>query len=302
MINRYRRSSGVLSRCVSIVLLAFGLVGAEDPIDRQAEQTKQPQESQGQAPEIATSAAPAITASDSESGRAESEQQTDAFGRLFEYLGADGPAQYLMALAAFGALGVSIWAVWILKDTLRATMLAVRASRHGTQQTIKVVQENAQRELRAYLAVKPIFVNGIAAGQRPVIIYEVKNTGSTPAYKMKHAAKLIFGKYPLYTLNILSDEGEDAPVTVFPGETHQGQTQPQQTISAEQVSQVLTGNEYRLFLVGHATYVDAFKNTQTTEFCCVLGGQRLKYSILNPKQDGWSDAFFEFAPFHNEST
>jgi hypothetical protein len=68
-----------------------------------------------------------------------------------------------------------------------------------------------------------------------------------------------------------------------------------------QITQI-TGSEYRLYLIGSVTYEDAFGEPRLTEFACILGGERLKYSMLHPNPDGWADAYFEFAPFHNHAT
>jgi len=215
----------------------------------------------------------------------------------------DTAAQWVMALAAVGALIVSIWAVIILQQTLKMTVRAIAAGRLSTRQTIKTVQENAQRELRAYVSVRPVAIKGLVAGEYPVVLYEMTNTGSTPAYKLKSAASIALMKYPATSLTVTMDPASQPhQVTVFPGQSHQAETNRKHTINQDQIYSMLRGDEYRLYVIGLVTYEDAFGKKRETEFCCIVGGDRLTKSLEGRKPDGWADLLFEFAPFHNAST
>jgi hypothetical protein len=77
-----------------------------------------------------------------------------------------------------------------------------------------------QQELRAYISVRPVSIKGFAPDHGPVVLYKMTNTGSTPAYKVLHAASLFLMKYPAMKIGGMNFEGVRAPVTIFPQETH----------------------------------------------------------------------------------
>jgi acyl-coenzyme A synthetase/AMP-(fatty) acid ligase len=181
----------------------------------------------------------------------------------------DGPLAALIAaifivVAAISMTAASFPAYWTALFTLVLTI--------STSGLWFETRRQAQRELRAYVSVKPIAIKGFAAGERPVIMYEMTNTGRTPAYDLSSAGQLFLMEYPATRIGNVNVEGTRREVTLFPGQSHQAQTQPIHTINEGQVAAVLKGEEYRLYVIGFVTYVDAFKRLQKTEFSCVIGG------------------------------
>ncbi|MGB7433402.1 MAG: hypothetical protein WA921_13130, partial [Ahrensia sp.] len=64
----------------------------------------------------------------------------------------DSFAQYAMAVFAFAATGISVWAVWLLKNTLEATREAVRAADDAVTETRRI----GEAQVRAYFREKGI--------------------------------------------------------------------------------------------------------------------------------------------------
>ncbi len=77
----------------------------------------------------------------------------DYIGRQFSGQG-DTLAQWLMALFSAFATGISIWAVFLLKDTLAATRRANALSLRNAQAAetaVEITREASENELRAYV-------------------------------------------------------------------------------------------------------------------------------------------------------
>ena len=88
----------------------------------------------------------------------------------------DGWAQWAMALTGLGALLVSIWAVRLLKATLKETRDAVRAA----DDAVGVTREIGEAQTRAYLSLEEVKA---LVDERDGINFAVtiRNLGNTPA-------------------------------------------------------------------------------------------------------------------------
>lgn len=91
----------------------------------------------------------------------------------------DGWAQWAMALTGLGALLVSVWAVRLLKATLKETREAVRAA----DDAVTVTQKIGTEQLRAYLAVKTAHI--VFDDDINVARITLRNFGQTPAYNVR---------------------------------------------------------------------------------------------------------------------
>mgnify|MGYP005862363751 CR=1 FL=1 len=89
----------------------------------------------------------------------------------------DGWAQWAMALTGLGALLVSIWAVRLLKATLKETRDAVRAA----DAAVGVTREIGEAQARAYLSIQDIEVSGLTGQSSALVKFKIRNTGMTPA-------------------------------------------------------------------------------------------------------------------------
>lgn len=91
----------------------------------------------------------------------------------------DGWAQWAMAILSLFALGVSAWAVWLLRDTLKATREAVRAA----DDAVDVTREMGQRQIRAYISIVYCKVQRHPDKGIATITITFANRGQTPAFK-----------------------------------------------------------------------------------------------------------------------
>ncbi|RWP19276.1 MAG: hypothetical protein EOR00_09215 [Mesorhizobium sp.] len=92
----------------------------------------------------------------------------------------DTYAQWIAGIAAIASVGVSFWAVRLVRDTLRANTEAVSQARAANQ----IAQETAERQLRAY--VLPANCNmEFADNGEPIAHVRIQNFGQTPAFDVK---------------------------------------------------------------------------------------------------------------------
>lgn len=110
-------------------------------------------------------------------------------------------AQWIMALFGILALFVSVWAVFLLKMTLKSTRDAVEEAKNGTQAanaSVSIAQKIGEAQVRAYMGLK----NGgvldgfdLEYGKTPSGYIVFTNYGSTPAYNVSSAGFLMTGIY-----------------------------------------------------------------------------------------------------------
>ncbi len=101
----------------------------------------------------------------------------------------DSYAQWLMAILSVLATGTSIWAVYLLKESLRETRNAVKSA----DDAVAVTREMGEAQVRPYLS----FANATyeITPKFFVIKLQVKNVGQTPAFDLLGKAKLWFTIY-----------------------------------------------------------------------------------------------------------
>ena len=112
-------------------------------------------------------------------------------------------AQWIMAFFGVVATGVSVWAVILLKRTLkesrRATETALRAA-EAAEQTVEVTRDIGQRQIRAYMVANTadmVWVQGFDESETTILNYGIritwKNCGDTPARRCRcHASVKVF--------------------------------------------------------------------------------------------------------------
>lgn len=104
----------------------------------------------------------------------------------------DTYAQWIAAIAALGSIVVSIWAVWLVRSTLRETQKATQltgdavvAATNSNTTAIDALEHeraNSKRSLRAYALIDDVnYRDNDSAPGRHIAIY-IKNSGQTPAH------------------------------------------------------------------------------------------------------------------------
>lgn len=215
------RSGGMLHAalggCLAVILLI-------SPALSQGENQEAAQEPQAQAADQAAVEPPAASAPiastkpgsnghDDESQRHKADEPQehppgfwDGFWRWWDANvgGRDGQAQWIMAIFGAIATGISIWAIWLLKKTLKATEDTVRLSREMTDAANRQADAAIRLEA-ARLVMVGAYVNlpNRGGGENVKIPDEgmavkvvFRNAGKTAAMVRQHAVLWTLGKGP----------------------------------------------------------------------------------------------------------
>lgn len=107
----------------------------------------------------------------------------------------DGWAQWAMVATSVLALGVSAWAVWLLKDTLKATRQAVRAA----DDAVEVQEKFGRLHTKGYLSLDRVNFTFRYRGNDIVQVaaqIHVANFGNTPVRIISHQEACFMTKSP----------------------------------------------------------------------------------------------------------
>jgi hypothetical protein len=114
---------------------------------------------------------------------------------------ADLKAQQDMSAWAFGMLWVSgiglmlsalgVWFIWETLKSTRAALVEAKNATKAAEATVRVTEDSARRQLRAYLIATPKGLTLTATGDVSALI-QIKNTGQTPAYRIRN--QIVFYK------------------------------------------------------------------------------------------------------------
>lgn len=135
---------------------------------------------------------------------------------------------------------------------------------------IKISRDTAQRQLRAYIVVKPssgIIERTTNQTWQAFVNLEVRNTGQTPAYFVETESELKFFPEPL-------PENSDFTIMPTPGGSsatigsNDTPIIPQcflsNSMTSQEFHQKIIDTSQKLYFYGHVTYKDIFGATQTT--------------------------------------
>jgi len=170
-----------------------------------------------------------------------------------------------------------------------ATILGVGVALVGVGALIyqtKVTRESSQRQLRAYVVQErgsivnvanpiPAFrgeviiptgaeITNHAVG--PVASIQIKNTGQTPAFGVKHWAEICFRECPLKSELPVPVEIEPIPTSILgPGIISTKKRYLNNPLSATEIAELRAGKS-AIYLYGEIRYVDAFKVKRVTKY------------------------------------
>jgi len=157
-----------------------------------------------------------------------------------------------------GYLGVKL-AEWLLIGATLALYVATRQLVIGAEKT-------AERQLRAYLMIKTVRLEGLKSGSCPRATVTIKNSGNTPAKNVTHWARLGFSTFP----NIEQTPERDRSQMMPPGAVAPGgkiilSTGIDRPLNDPTMS-VLENGTHAIYLVGAIRYEDAFGKERETDF------------------------------------
>jgi hypothetical protein len=138
--------------------------------------------------------------------------------------------------------------------------------------TLRTMQDTAERQLRAYVGVSDSSIHGVETGA-PEAIVNFKNFGQTPAYDVRMWIHIWITEHPL--TEVLPEAPEDLPKAtsvLYPG-SHLSFFMPKEPpVPAEHIHLLGTA-EGTIYVYGGITYRDAFDRRRTTKFRLMYGGQ-----------------------------
>jgi hypothetical protein len=155
---------------------------------------------------------------------------------------------------------------WALSDkiALGATIAAI-AQFVALIVTIGVMISSSHRQLRAYIHIEGTWAK--PHGPKWSIGYKLKNAGQTPATSVTLAQIVEVVPWPMVTLPKPVDETYFGPMSPL-GDAIDCGTEDEIIVAPED----LLSETRAIVLVGRVTYRDAFRRTQTTDFCFYVTG------------------------------
>jgi hypothetical protein len=176
---------------------------------------------------------------------------------------------------------------------------------------------HAERELRAYVAVLPGWLNNIDPSLRMQTGFLAVNGGKTPAHRAEQAAVIRIEQHPLppnFVFPNLTAIPRASRNVMAPNIHYGGSIVADQNFTQTQITEILQGPAQggrRLYIFGQIDYIDAFEEPRMTRFCMSFQGshalvpvaQRGDWAAIAQaiSQPGFAWGF-EFANQHNEST
>jgi hypothetical protein len=195
----------------------------------------------------------------------------------------------------FGLIGGgTLFTIWRLVKAIeqqaedaRALAADAMATAQGTLNAIErqtdLMQETHKKQLRAYLCISQARLNFSKDGQIKAQIH-LKNSGQTPAYKVRAWGRPVIQEHPLSApLERADSELLQADGILPPGSEQILITKAMQSAEAELIS-VYTP-DYAIYVHGECAYRDIFGVTRTLEYRLIFGGPAVPATRQDPNGD-----------------
>lgn len=122
----------------------------------------------------------------------------------------DGWAQWAMALLTLLGVSISGWAVWLLKRTLDATLIAVRETANANSfmhEANEIASAIGFSQVSAYATI----TNISAGGHGDAVMLHIRNLGKTPALSISASANIkIALKFEQFECNLVMGNHPDS--------------------------------------------------------------------------------------------
>jgi hypothetical protein len=179
--------------------------------------------------------------------------------------------------------------------------LATMALFWATWRLVTGAEKTAERQLRAYVFVRPISTHFLYDGDscRVTITYVAKNSGQTPAFQLLHFGEICNLMVPTVTrITTPPPTGPLSAVSLGPGAEIEGTVWG--IMGIEKLKELGTSFK-KIHVVGTAIYIDAFQKRRETQFCFYVAnlGEMLASHTGTRGSDGESK--FWFSPQHNNA-
>lgn len=182
----------------------------------------------------------------------------------------DTIAQWIMAGFGVVATVISVWAVILLRSTLKTTRDAVAVSRRGTDAAdaaVAVTRDTAEWQLRSYLCLEQISVSRFETGQTIEVETIIKNTGQTPARNVVGYTAIMCDRFPLDKEfpEIVRGTVPAFQTEVGHGGIVRGVIPTKTPVSAETIQSIINGN-VAVYVWGEVPYKDIFGKEWFTRY------------------------------------
>jgi hypothetical protein len=207
---------------------------------------------------------------------AENAQQPPESG-LWDWVPHGGAGFFTLWLVIAAQLGLCVWQLTLIrKSTIDAGAAADAAKQSAdtarihaeTARDLQVMQDTAQRQLRAYVSVSGVTkVEDLGEWQGAgfAVRVEVKNDGQTPAYDLLHWAKIELREFPLVGRLSIHCVDEDTREILPAGSKTVAFATCRHGLTASE-EQAIIANEKALYVCGEVDYLDAFGGRRLTQF------------------------------------
>jgi len=140
------------------------------------------------------------------------------------------------------------------------------------KETIGVMHDTGERQLRAYISITPGLVieqddaNNIRFEFQPWI----KNTGQTPAYEVKYSARSVISTYPLpddFTFPVVGTGVYTSSSVLGSGEQLFAVIAADSMYATAELAAIKAPGNRRIWVYGTVEYTDVFEKKRSTKFC-----------------------------------
>jgi hypothetical protein len=170
-------------------------------------------------------------------------------------------ASPLLTAVATGLLvWVAIWQ-WIELHSTDGTL----------RETLRAQINSSERQLRAYVLPTSRGEIDDFGSEKPIkAILEFKNSGQTPAHKLRIRMFISAGTFPMPKIS-LPDPKPETRLVLGPGTTYVVVAQMGRILTVEEVNQIKSGSA-AVYVFGELDYSDAFEKHWCSHFKYFMGG------------------------------
>lgn len=147
---------------------------------------------------------------------------------------------------------------------------AAKESADAARDAVKLAGETAERQLRAYVSAGEATIQNFGFAEIIKGRVIVKNSGQTPAYKMKIKTTFGFDEYPLRTKPPAPDDLVEE-TDLGPGDFTQSLSPMARILTSEEIGRIRDGHA-AIYFIGVIEYRDAFGHERITKFRRLFGG------------------------------
>lgn len=171
-----------------------------------------------------------------------------------------------------------------------------------TRRLVVGAEDTAERQLRAYVSIKPGTIKTFKIGSIIEVEMATVNHGQTPAYRIGNSGAVQIRRYPLadFSVDGSVEEGKNG-ATLHRGEETRAVSSSIFPLSADEITILTSTDEMRLYVFAVATYRDIFDKKRTTQILASIPSADLKKGVYaSPGEQ--VDLRFVFEPDHTHAT